>query len=47
MLETSRLWREVVHRVHDEEFPEVELEDLLDDEDVDAEAVPEDPFLEF
>lgn len=31
VLETSRLWREVVHRVHDEEFPEVELEDLLVD----------------
>jgi 3-isopropylmalate dehydrogenase len=31
VLETSRLWREVVHRVHDEEFPDVELEDLLVD----------------
>ena len=31
VLETSRLWREVVHRVHDEEFPEVVLEDLLVD----------------
>ena len=31
VLETSRMWREVVHRVHDEEFPEVELEDLLVD----------------
>ncbi len=31
VLETSRMWREVVHRVHDEEYPEVELEDLLVD----------------
>lgn len=31
VLETSRLWREVVHRVHEEEFPEIELEDLLVD----------------
>lgn len=31
VLETSRMWREVVHRVHDKEFPEVELEDLLVD----------------
>lgn len=31
VLESSRLWREVVHRVHDEEFPQVELEDLLVD----------------
>jgi 3-isopropylmalate dehydrogenase len=31
VLETSRLWREVVHRVHDEEFPEVLLEHLLVD----------------
>ena len=29
------------------EGDDLELEDLLDDEDVDAEAVPEDPFLEF
>ncbi len=25
------MWREVVHRVHDEEYPEVELEDMLVD----------------
>jgi 3-isopropylmalate dehydrogenase len=31
VLETSRLWREVVHRVHDEEFPHVELEHALVD----------------
>jgi 3-isopropylmalate dehydrogenase len=31
VLETSRLWREVVHRVHDEEFPHVELEHVLVD----------------
>jgi 3-isopropylmalate dehydrogenase len=31
VLETSRLWRETVHRVHDEEFPHVELEHLLVD----------------
>ena len=31
MLETSRLWREVVRRVHAEEFPNVELEHLLVD----------------
>ncbi|MEA2386519.1 MAG: 3-isopropylmalate dehydrogenase [Thermoleophilaceae bacterium] len=31
ILETSRLWREVVHRVHSEEFPNVLLEDLLVD----------------
>ena len=31
VLETSRMWREVVHRVHDEEYPDVELEDLLVD----------------
>ena len=29
------------------EGDDLELEDILDDEDVDAEAVPEDPFLEF
>ncbi|MEE8703454.1 MAG: hypothetical protein SOH58_00375 [Olsenella sp.] len=29
------------------EGDDLELEDLLDDEDVDAEEVPEDPFLEF
>lgn len=31
VLETSRMWREVVHRVHDEEYPDVRLEDLLVD----------------
>jgi 3-isopropylmalate dehydrogenase len=31
VLETSRLWREVVVRVHGEEFPEVPLEHLLVD----------------
>ena len=31
MLETSRLWREVVRRVHAEEFPNIELEHLLVD----------------
>jgi 3-isopropylmalate dehydrogenase len=31
ILETSRLWREVVHRVHAEEFPNVELEHALVD----------------
>ena len=31
VLETSRMWREVVHRVHDAEFPDVELIDMLVD----------------
>ena len=31
VLETSRLWREVVRRVHSEEFPNVELEHVLVD----------------
>jgi 3-isopropylmalate dehydrogenase len=31
VLETSRLWREVVHRVHAEEFPQVEVEHALVD----------------
>jgi 3-isopropylmalate dehydrogenase len=31
VLETSRLWREVVRRVHDAEFPNVELEHVLVD----------------
>jgi 3-isopropylmalate dehydrogenase len=31
VLETSRMWREVVHRVHDEDYADVELEDLLVD----------------
>src|SRR5947208_3063323 len=36
VLETSRLWREVVTRVHSEEFPNVELHHLL----VDVPATP-------
>ena len=31
VLETSRMWREVVHRVHDEGYSDVQLEDLLVD----------------
>lgn len=31
VLETSRQWREVVHRIHAQEFPDVELEDVLVD----------------
>jgi 3-isopropylmalate dehydrogenase len=31
VLETSRLWREVVRRVHSEEFPQVEVEHVLVD----------------
>ncbi|WP_368133362.1 3-isopropylmalate dehydrogenase [Collinsella bouchesdurhonensis] len=31
VLETSRMWREIVHRVHDEEYADIELEDLLVD----------------
>jgi 3-isopropylmalate dehydrogenase len=31
VLETSRLWREVVTRVHSDEFPNIELEHLLVD----------------
>ena len=31
MLETSRLWREVVRRVHSHDFPNIELEHLLVD----------------
>ena len=31
VLETSRLWREVVREVHDSEFPNIELEHLLVD----------------
>jgi 3-isopropylmalate dehydrogenase len=31
VLETSRLWREVVHRLHGREFPNIELEHLLVD----------------
>ena len=29
VLETSRLWREIVHRVHDADYADVELENLL------------------
>ena len=31
VLETSRLWREIVHRVHDADYTDVVLEDLLVD----------------
>jgi len=31
VLETSRLWRETIHRLHDREFPHVSLEHLLVD----------------
>ncbi len=31
VLETSRMWREIVHRIGAEEYPDVELEDLLVD----------------
>ena len=31
VLETSRMWREVVHRIHDAEYAYVKLEDLLVD----------------
>lgn len=31
VLDTSRMWREVVHRVHDEDYADVELEDMLVD----------------
>ena len=31
VLETSRMWREIVHRIHDEEYADVELEDVLVD----------------
>src|SRR5436309_4880960 len=31
VLETSRLWREVVHELHGSEYPNIELEDLLVD----------------
>jgi 3-isopropylmalate dehydrogenase len=31
VLESSRLWREIVHRVHDAEYPDVELIDQLVD----------------
>ena len=31
VLETSRMWREIVHRIHDAEYPDVALEDVLVD----------------
>ena len=31
VLETSRMWREIVRRIHDVEYPDVELEDVLVD----------------
>lgn len=31
VLDTSRMWREVVHRIHDEEYADVELLDMLVD----------------
>lgn len=31
VLETSRLWREIVHRIHDADYADVQLEDLLVD----------------
>ena len=31
VLETSRMWREIVHAIHDAEYPDVELEDILVD----------------
>ncbi len=31
VLETSRLWREIVHAVHDADYADVELEDILVD----------------
>ncbi len=31
VLETSRMWREIVHRIHDAEYADVELEDVLVD----------------
>ncbi len=31
VLETSRMWREIVHRIHDEEYPDIELTDMLVD----------------
>lgn len=31
VLDTSRMWREIVHRVHDTDYPEIELEDMLVD----------------
>ena len=43
VLETSRLWREVVHRVHSEEFPNVQLEHAargFDRDEADHRAAP-------
>lgn len=31
VLDTSRMWREVVHRVHDADYPDVTLDDMLVD----------------
>lgn len=31
VLETSRLWREIMHDIHDKDYPDVELEDILVD----------------
>ena len=31
VLETSRMWREIVHRIHDEEYADIELADVLVD----------------
>lgn len=31
VLDTSRMWREVVHRLHDAEYPDIELVDMLVD----------------
>ena len=31
VLETSRMWREIVHRIGETEYPDVELEDMLVD----------------
>lgn len=31
VLETSRMWREIVHRIGEQEYPDVQLEDLLVD----------------
>ena len=31
VLETSRLWKETVHRLHDEEYPDIKLDDMYVD----------------
>ena len=31
VLETSRMWREIVHRISEQEYPDVQIEDLLVD----------------